>query len=132
MEWQRIISKKILLLGILLTVGSLALNAQPPNTGGPIGGGGGGGGGTGATINDTAGNGDTTVVWSADKSYDEFVLKLNAANSPMTGDATLTDATPTFILNDSDNAAGTAGSYANSSGGANDIIWSFGVEDSAG
>ena len=91
-----------------------------------------GGGGTGATINDAAGNGDTTVVWSADKSYDEFVLKLNAANSPMTGDATLTDATPTFILNDSDNAAGTAGSFANSSGGANDMIWSFGVEDSTG
>lgn len=50
----------------------------------------------------------------------------------LTGDATLTDATPTFICNDSDNAAGTCGFYANSSGGANDIIWSFGVEDSTG
>jgi hypothetical protein len=115
--------RKLIFIAILLISFSISAQNRPQLFGG---------GGTGATINDTAGNGDTTVIWSADKSYDEFVLKLNAANSPMTGDATLTDATPTFILNDSDNAAGTAGSFANSSGGANDIIWSFGVEDSAG
>jgi hypothetical protein len=112
--------KLLLILCVLFIPGLISAQNHPQIYGG------------GATINDAAGNGDTTVIWSADKSYDEFVLKLNAANSPMTGDATLTDATPTFILNDSDNAAGTAGSYANSSGGANDIIWSFGVEDSTG
>lgn len=48
------------------------------------------------------------------------------------GDGTITDATPTFICNDSDDSAGTCGFFANSSGGANDMIWSFGVEDSAG
>ena len=31
---------------------------------------------SGATINDSAGNGDTTVTWSADKIYDQLALKL--------------------------------------------------------
>jgi hypothetical protein len=39
---------------------------------------GGGGGGTGATIDDGAGNGDTAVVWSADKTFDQFALKQTA------------------------------------------------------
>lgn len=41
-------------------------------------------------------------------------------------------ATPAIIMNDSDNAAGTSGLFGNSSGGANDIILSIGVEDSTG
>jgi hypothetical protein len=54
------------------------------------------------------------------------------ASAAATGDWTLTDATPTFTLQDSDNAAGTAGFYANSSGGANGINFSLGVEEDAG
>lgn len=54
------------------------------------------------------------------------------ASPALTGDSTLTDATPTFTLQDSDNAAGTAGFYANSSGGANGINFSLGVEEDAG
>jgi hypothetical protein len=57
---------------------------------------------------------------------------LLADDSALTGDPTLTDATPTFIVNDSDNAAGTFGFFANSSGGANDITFNLGVEDSTG
>ncbi len=41
-------------------------------------------------------------------------------------------ATPGIEMQDSDDAAGTAEIYANSSGGANDIILSIGVEDSSG
>jgi hypothetical protein len=41
-------------------------------------------------------------------------------------------ATPQLILSDSDNTAGTAGVFGNSSGGANDVIMTIGVEDSAG
>jgi len=40
--------------------------------------------------------------------------------------------TPGVTLNDSDDAAGTAYVYGNSSGGANDVIMSLGVEDSGG
>ena len=62
-------------------------------------------------------------------------LEANTANwddSPMTGDPTVTDSTPTQTLQDSDDAPGTAGSFANSSGGVNDMVWCFGVEDSSG
>jgi hypothetical protein len=41
-------------------------------------------------------------------------------------------ADPTITLNDTDNAAGTAKIFGNSSGGANDIIMQIGVEDSSG
>lgn len=41
-------------------------------------------------------------------------------------------ATPGMVFEDSDNAAGTFTLYANSSGGANDIVASYGVEDSGG
>ena len=41
-------------------------------------------------------------------------------------------ATPGITMQDSDNAAGTAFLYGNSSGGANDIIMTLGVEDSGG
>ncbi len=41
-------------------------------------------------------------------------------------------ADPTMTFSDSDNAAGTAKIYGNSSGGANDIIMYIGVEDSTG
>jgi hypothetical protein len=51
---------------------------------------------------------------------------------PMTGDLTITQATPDIVLNDSDDAAGTASINANSSGGANDVILTIGVEDSTG
>jgi len=54
------------------------------------------------------------------------------ASPSLTGDPTITDATPTFICIDSDTgAAGTCGTFANSAG-TQDIIWSFGVEDSTG
>ena len=59
-------------------------------------------------------------------------LKAPLASPGLTGDPTLTDATPTFTCQDSDNAAGTCAFNANSSGGANDIAWTFGVEDSGG
>ena len=62
-------------------------------------------------------------------------IEANTANwddSPMTGDPTVTDSTPTQTLQDSDDAPGTAGSFANSSGGVNDMVWCFGVEDSSG
>jgi len=36
-------------------------------------------------INDTAGNGDTTELWSADKIYDELQTKVNKAGDTMTG-----------------------------------------------
>ena len=51
---------------------------------------------------------------------------------PMTGDLTITQATPDIVLNDSDDAAGTASINANSSGGANDMKLTIGVEDSTG
>src|SRR5574343_563018 len=51
---------------------------------------------------------------------------------PMTGDLTIQQATPDIILNDSDDAAGTASIKANSSGGTNDIVLTIGVEDSSG
>lgn len=51
---------------------------------------------------------------------------------PMTGDLTMTQATPDIVLNDSTNAAGTGSINANSSGGANDVILTIGVEDSTG
>jgi hypothetical protein len=35
---------------------------------------------TGATINDSAGNGDTTEAWSADKIYDQLALKLGGVS----------------------------------------------------
>jgi hypothetical protein len=35
---------------------------------------------TGATINDSAGNGDTTEVWSADKVFDQLALKLGGVS----------------------------------------------------
>lgn len=41
-------------------------------------------------------------------------------------------ATPSIVMQDSDNAPGTASIYGNSSGGANDIIMTLGVEDSSG
>ena len=41
-------------------------------------------------------------------------------------------ATPGFTFQDTDNAAGTATIYGNSSGGVNDIIMTLGVEDSTG
>lgn len=55
-----------------------------------------------------------------------------ANDSPLTGDPTVTDATPTITLQDSDDAAGTAGIYGESSGGANDVVLTIGVEDSTG
>jgi hypothetical protein len=54
------------------------------------------------------------------------------ASPALTGDPTITDATPTLTLQDSDNAAGTAAINFNSSGGANDIVATVGVEDSTG
>lgn len=53
-------------------------------------------------------------------------------NAALTGDPTITDASPSLTFQDSNDAAGTASFYANSSGGSNDIIWIFGVEDSSG
>ncbi|RPI88701.1 MAG: hypothetical protein EHM41_00060 [Chloroflexi bacterium] len=85
-----------------------------------------------AAIDDTKGNGDVNNTWSADKIYDEIAAKVGAASPALTGDPTITDATPTLSLQDSDNAAGTAALNANSSGGANDVILSVGVEDSTG
>jgi hypothetical protein len=41
-------------------------------------------------------------------------------------------ATPQWVFQDSDDAAGTADIYANSSGGSNDVIMTLGVEDSSG
>lgn len=48
------------------------------------------------------------------------------------GITTAASSDPTITLKDSDNAAGTAKIFGNSSGGANDIILSIGVEDSTG
>ena len=41
----------------------------------------------GTTINDTAGNGDTTVTWSADKIHDEIVARVQAAKNDLLGGA---------------------------------------------
>ena len=39
------------------------------------------------TINDPAGNGDTTVTWSADKIHDEIVARVQAAKNDLLGGA---------------------------------------------
>ena len=39
------------------------------------------------TINDTAGNGDVNVTWSADKIHDEIVARVQAAKDDLLGDA---------------------------------------------
>jgi hypothetical protein len=40
---------------------------------------------SGVTINDSAGNGDTTVVWSADKTYDELANKVSTSSAVTVG-----------------------------------------------
>jgi hypothetical protein len=61
-----------------------------------------------------------------------FAAKAPLDSPAFTGDPTITDATPTVTLQDSDDAAGTAAINANSSGGTNDVVLTFGVEDSTG
>jgi hypothetical protein len=71
----------------------------------------------GVVINDTAGNGDTTVVWSADKVYDEIALAISTLRTDLTGGASA--ALDTFaelaaaISNDSSFAATIATSLGN-------------------
>jgi hypothetical protein len=62
----------------------------------------------------------------------EHTSYASLASPAITGDPTITDATTSLTLQDSDNAAGTASTNANSSGGANDMTWTWGVEDSTG
>jgi hypothetical protein len=97
-----------------------------------------------ASIDDTAydatsWDGVTTIAPSKNAVRDKFALIDTALDarclkddSALTGDPTITDATPTLTLRDSNDAAGTAGIYANSSGGTNDIVLTMGVEDSSG
>jgi hypothetical protein len=61
-------------------------------------------------------------------------LAYNPSTNVLTagGFSTGGSATPTLTLKDTDDAAGTGAINANSSGGANDIILTFGVEDSIG
>jgi len=80
-------------------------------------------------FNGTLSGTDTTIQKALD-TLDDAVAK--TASPSLTGDPTITDTTPTLTFNDSDNAAGTAGIYANSSGGANAVTLSLGVEDSTG
>lgn len=47
----------------------------------------GGGGGSGASINDSAGDGSTTVTWSANKIFDELQAAKQAVKSDLTGGA---------------------------------------------
>lgn len=47
-------------------------------------------GGAGATINDTAGNGATTVVWSADKTFDEIAAAKTEVINALTNGAAAT------------------------------------------
>jgi hypothetical protein len=53
-------------------------------------------------IDDTKGNGDTTYVWSADKVFDQFALKLDASRFSFAGSNNVLtypgDYTPGFIL----------------------------------
>lgn len=44
-------------------------------------------GGAGATINDTAGNGNTAVTWSADKIFDSIEAAKTAVKNDLTGGA---------------------------------------------
>lgn len=48
-------------------------------------------------IDDTAGNGDTDKVWSADKSYDELALKAQKADPVFTGSISLGRKTSTVV-----------------------------------
>jgi hypothetical protein len=71
-----------------------------------------------------------TVTVTTDTGVDTFdfgVLGV-VANSFSTGGS----ATPSFTLKDTDDAAGTGSINANSSGGANDVVLTVGVEDSTG
>ena len=71
-----------LIIPLLIVSTTAYLNSAPYVSGGA-------GGGSGATINDSAGNGDTTEVWSADKVFDELALKAPLANGTHTGATTL-------------------------------------------
>ncbi len=59
--------KKLLYAVVALLILAQPVLAIPP-----------GGGGGGAAISDAAGNGDTALVWSADKVYDQLALKQTA------------------------------------------------------
>ena len=69
--------KKILLALLLLVLTTVNAYTIPPMPGGSV---------TGATINDSAGNGDNTVTWSADKVYDQLTLKLGVSDKAADAD----------------------------------------------
>lgn len=75
--------------------------------------------------------GTDTQAWSA--FLDSIDQDLGTTDSPTFAGATFTASpTPINTFNDSDDAVGSSSNFSNSSGGANDIIATHGVEDSTG
>jgi hypothetical protein len=71
-------------------------------------------------ISDTAGNGDTTVVWSADKVFDQFALK-QGLHASLTSISGITETAGSVVWTSADNtygvtAAGSAGQVLQSGG----------------
>ncbi len=85
---------------------------------------------------DITGGVDST--WSGQGSFGTITSGATGFTVDADGDVvaksftTAATSTPGITLEDDDDAAGTATIYANSSGGANDVILSIGVEDSGG
>lgn len=84
------------------------------------------------TGNLKVGNGTPTQSQDGEDAYVEGMLEVDGIIYADGGIVAAASATPSITLQDSDNAAGTGSVFANSSGGANDIILSVGVEDSTG